>query len=158
MWSFDLVELFKGKVVLYELYIFSGRQKWVLTVHTAKKKGRKFKANIPRKGYRGLSPNFHIHVSVSQLYIPTMELPFLLEEICGPILGKYKSLTDTWMWKLGLRPRYSYKRNIETELPLQCSICADNFQKKICGFLVHKIKEVGIYKLAFIIPCPGKEF
>ncbi len=27
--------------------------------------------------------------------IPTMELPFLLEEICGPILGIYKSLTDT---------------------------------------------------------------
>jgi hypothetical protein len=34
-------------------------------------------------------------VSVSELYIPTMELPFLLEEICGPILGIYKSLTVT---------------------------------------------------------------
>jgi hypothetical protein len=42
---------------------------------------------------RGLSPNFHIHVSVSELYIPTMGLPFLLEEICGLILGK--SLTGT---------------------------------------------------------------
>jgi hypothetical protein len=29
-----------------------------------------------------------------------MGLSFLLEEICGPILGIYKSLTDTWMWKL----------------------------------------------------------
>ncbi len=29
------------------------------------------------KEYRGLSPNFHIHVSVSELYIPTMDLPFL---------------------------------------------------------------------------------
>jgi hypothetical protein len=28
------------------------------------------------KEYRGLSPNFHIHVSVSELYIPTMGLPF----------------------------------------------------------------------------------
>jgi hypothetical protein len=62
---------------------------------TAKKKCRKFEANIPRKGIWGLSPNFHIHVSVSELYIPTIELPFLLEEICGPILGIYKSLTDT---------------------------------------------------------------
>ncbi len=63
---------------------------------TAKKKCRKLKANIPRKvEYRGLSPNFHIHVSVSELYFPTMELPFLLEEICGPILGIHKSLTDT---------------------------------------------------------------
>ncbi len=41
-----------------------------------------------------------------------MGLPFLLEEICGPILGIYKSRTDTRMWKLGLRPRNSQKRNI----------------------------------------------
>ncbi len=32
-------------------------------------------------------------------------------EICGLILGIYKLLTDTWMWKLGLRLRYSQKRN-----------------------------------------------
>jgi hypothetical protein len=44
---------------------------------------------FPEKEYRGLSTNFHIHVSVSELYVPRMELPFLLEEICGP------SLTDT---------------------------------------------------------------
>ncbi len=28
---------------------------------------------------------------------------------CRPILRLYKSLTYTWMWKLGLRPRYSRK-------------------------------------------------
>jgi hypothetical protein len=50
---------------------------------------------FPEKEYRGLRDNFHIHVSQSELYIPTMELPFLLEEICGPTLGIYKSLTDT---------------------------------------------------------------
>jgi hypothetical protein len=38
---------------------------------------------FPEKDNRGLSPNFHIHVSVSELYIPTMGLPFLLEEIFG---------------------------------------------------------------------------
>ncbi len=32
-------------------------------------------------------------------------------EICGSFLGIYKSLTDTWMWKLGLRLRNSQKRN-----------------------------------------------
>ncbi len=42
-----------------------------------------------------LSPNFHIHVSESELYIPTMGLPVLLEEICRLILGIYKSLKDT---------------------------------------------------------------
>jgi len=50
---------------------------------------------FPEKEYRGLSPNFHIHVSVSELYIPTTGLPVLLEEICRLILGIYKSLKDT---------------------------------------------------------------
>ncbi len=56
---------------------------------------KNLKQIFPEKEYRVLSPNFHIHVSVRELYIPTMCLPFLLEEICGPILGIYKSLTDT---------------------------------------------------------------
>jgi hypothetical protein len=50
---------------------------------------------FPEKEYRGLSPKFHIHASVIDLYIPTIGLPILLEEICRPILGLYKSLTDT---------------------------------------------------------------
>ncbi len=54
-----------------------------------------FKQIFPGKEYQGLSPNFHIHVSVSELYIPTIGLPFLLEKICGAILGIYKLLTDT---------------------------------------------------------------
>ncbi len=57
---------------------------------------------FPEKEYRGLSPNFHIHVSVSELYIPTIGLPVLLEEICRLILGIYKSLKDTWMWNCGV--------------------------------------------------------
>jgi hypothetical protein len=50
---------------------------------------------FPEKEYRGLSPNFHFHVSASKLYIPTMGLPVLLEEICRLILGIYKLLKDT---------------------------------------------------------------
>ncbi len=45
---------------------------------------------FPEKEYQGLSPNFHIHASVSDSYIPTIGLPILLEEICRPILGLYK--------------------------------------------------------------------
>jgi hypothetical protein len=57
---------------------------------------RKFETKILRKGIaRSCSPNFHIHVSVSHLYIPTIDLSILLQEICGPILGIYKLLTDT---------------------------------------------------------------
>jgi hypothetical protein len=50
---------------------------------------------FPEKEYRGLSPNFHIHVSLSDFHIPMIGLPILLEEICRPIMGLYKSLTDT---------------------------------------------------------------
>ncbi len=71
----------------------------VCAVHCTlqRKNAKNSKQIFPKKEYRGLSPNFHIHVSVSELYIPTMELPFLLVEICGPILEIYKSLTDTSM-------------------------------------------------------------
>jgi hypothetical protein len=60
---------------------------------------------FPEKKLRGLSPNFYIHISVSKLYIPTINLPiFGCKKIGGPILGIYKSLTDVWLWKLGTRP------------------------------------------------------
>jgi hypothetical protein len=35
---------------------------------------------FPETELRGLSPNFHIHVSVSDLYIPRIGLPILLQE------------------------------------------------------------------------------
>jgi hypothetical protein len=60
-----------------------------------KQNAKNLKQIFPEKEYRSLSPNFHIHVSVSELYIPTMGLPVLLEEICRLILGIYKSLKDT---------------------------------------------------------------
>jgi hypothetical protein len=60
------------------------------------RQGTEFSKQIfPEMEYRGLGPNFHIHVSVSDLYISTIGLPILLEEICRPILGLYNSLTDT---------------------------------------------------------------
>jgi hypothetical protein len=35
---------------------------------------------FPEKELRALSPNFHIFVSVSDLYIPSIGLPILLQE------------------------------------------------------------------------------
>jgi hypothetical protein len=40
---------------------------------------KKMKQLFPEKELRGRSPNFHIHVSVSDLYIPTIGLPILLQ-------------------------------------------------------------------------------
>ncbi len=51
-----------------------------LVAHTVKTEISK--QIFPEKEYRGLSPNFHIHASVSDLYIPMIGMPILLEEIC----------------------------------------------------------------------------
>ncbi len=63
----------------------------------------------PKLNYNVLSPNSYTHISVRDLqYISKTGLPILLQEKCGLILGIYKSITDTWMWKLRLRPRNSH--------------------------------------------------
>ncbi len=46
---------------------------------------KNLKQIFPERELRVHSPNFHIQVSVSNLYISTIELPILLQEICGPI-------------------------------------------------------------------------
>jgi hypothetical protein len=38
---------------------------------------------FPEMKLRGLSPNFYIHISVSDLYLPTIGLPILLQENRG---------------------------------------------------------------------------
>ncbi len=63
--------------------------------HTAKNNTKNWEEIFPEKELRGFSPNIHIHVSVTELYIPRIDLTFLLQGKCGPNLGIYKSLTDT---------------------------------------------------------------
>ncbi len=74
---------------------------------------------------RGLVPNSYIHVSVSYLYIPRIGLPILLQQntVGGLILGIYKSLTDTWMWKLGTKPPSFISDSTYIGSSLQCSPC-----------------------------------
>jgi hypothetical protein len=50
------------------------------TVLHCKDNSENSKQIFPEKELCGLSPNFYIHVSVSDLYIPTIELPILLQE------------------------------------------------------------------------------
>ncbi len=58
-----------------------------------------------------------------EIYIfPGLVYPFCCRVIRRPILVIYKSIADTWMWKLGLRPRNSQKRNTSMEFSLQCTI------------------------------------
>jgi hypothetical protein len=71
-----------------------------------------------QNNYNILSPSSYTHISVRDLYISRIGLSILLQEICGQILGIY--ITDTWMWKLGLNPRNSQKRN--TQMGFRCSV------------------------------------
>jgi hypothetical protein len=50
---------------------------------------------FPEKELPGLSPNFHIHVFVSDLYIPMIGPPFFLQQNSQTDRGKYLSLTET---------------------------------------------------------------
>jgi hypothetical protein len=65
----------------------------VVTLQRTNTKNLKQKI-FPEKELRSHSPNFHIHVSVIDLYIPPLICLFCCKKICGPILGIYKSLTD----------------------------------------------------------------
>ncbi len=51
----------------------------LLWTHTAKTQYRKFETNIRRKIFAQPHPFFHNHVSVSDLYIPTIDPPILLQ-------------------------------------------------------------------------------
>jgi hypothetical protein len=61
---------------------WKARKKIFYTVPTTlqRQNAENLKQIFPEKEYRGLSPNDHIHVSVSDLYIPTIGLPILLQE------------------------------------------------------------------------------
>ena len=87
---------------------------------------------------RSLSPNFHIHVSVSDLYIPRIGPHNAFSRIGRPVEAIYKSLTDTWMWKLGLRPRSSFSGNICFEFAVLCLCSAEWI------FLKRKAKNEGV--------------
>ncbi len=67
---------------------------------------------FPKQNSNVMSPSSYTQISVRDYIFPGSVCLFCCRKICGPILEYiYKSLTDTWMWKLVLRPHNSQKRN-----------------------------------------------
>ncbi len=59
-------------------------------------------------------------VFVSDLYSPRIGLHISSSIIGRPTVGIYKSPIDAWMWKLGMRHRYSFSGNICFEISVFC--------------------------------------
>jgi hypothetical protein len=84
---------------------------------------------FPEKDLRGLSPNFHIRVSVSDLYIPRISSPIFLLQNRQTDGGKYINRTHRHVnVEIGLRPRNSFSRNICFEFSVLslCSVAIKN--------------------------------
>jgi hypothetical protein len=82
------------------------------------------------KELRGLSPNLqYILMCLWAIYIFTWSVHiFSCSGIGRPIVGKYKLLTDTWMWKLRLRPSNFFSRNIYFDFPVLCLCSAHHVE------------------------------
>ncbi len=62
---------------------------------------------------------------------------FSCSRIGRPTLGIHKSLTDTWMWKLGLKPHNYFSGNICFEFSIMC-LCSVYLPKKSATFQCKK--------------------
>ncbi len=81
----------------------------------------KIRQKNPQKRNCAASFPISTFMCLSTIYIfPPSVCLFCCRKICGPILGMYKSLKDTWMWKFGLMPRNSFSGNTEMGFSLQC--------------------------------------
>jgi hypothetical protein len=71
----------RGNVLGLQLYRSRVEIKYLATLQ--RQKTENLKQKFLEKELRSVRPNFHIHVSVSDLYIPRIGLHILLQKICG---------------------------------------------------------------------------
>jgi hypothetical protein len=83
------VAIREGKVFIREKEVHISEGEVVGTLK------RKTHSLFPEKELRCLSPNFHSHVFVADLCIPRIGSHIFCSRIGRPIVGIYKSLTDT---------------------------------------------------------------
>jgi hypothetical protein len=107
---------------IYE-YVFDSISRWCqaksahIFVYTAKNQCRKFETIILRKGIAQPQSQFaHSSVCERDLYIPTIDLSILLQEICEPILIDHRHMNV----EIETEAAHSHKRNTRMGFSLQC--------------------------------------
>ncbi len=89
---------------------------------------------LHRKASRVLVEQWPLHCNENPIHVSVSDLLFIYcisrigsNIFCSrtdrSIVGIYKALSDTWMWKLGLRPHNFFSGNIYFEFSVLC-ICS----------------------------------
>jgi hypothetical protein len=99
----------QGYSICTQLYVTLTNQKCRTTLQRKKKNPSSVFLSWE---LRGLSPNFHIHMSVNDLYIPKYRSKYFLQQNRQIDRGNVQIAHRHWMWKLGLWPRNSFSGNI----------------------------------------------
>ncbi len=132
------------------------RSKWKSTElkYTANALYRKSSKQIfPEMKLRGLVPILYIHVRIWELFIPTIGPQMQYRKIAGPIVGMYKSFTDTWMQIFGRSPRSFISGNICFEFSVQCRFVLITQWNRFFSTLLHQpLSESTVSEAAGIEP------
>ncbi len=83
------VNLWAIENCIFDLRSIECKMRFILWTVLQKHNTENSKLIFPEKEFCRLSPIFHIHLSVSDLYIPMIGLPFLLQENMRTDLGLY---------------------------------------------------------------------
>ena len=118
---------------LWAIYVFPGRAMPFLGIH---KWDFRCSVRLFKLFFLLRIINFYTVLHLTFYILCTQARTYCIScsRIDRSIVGIYKSLTDTWMWKLGLRPRYSFPGNICFKFSAFCLCSAweamDKLQKE----------------------------
>ncbi len=117
---------------------------------------RQFRLYIPFLGIARPQPQFPV-MYLWVIYISPGSVYFYISSsrTGRPIVGIYNSLTDTWMWKLGLRPRYSFSGNICFKFSAFCLCSAQAGHQVISTTLATSQRKLwdSLQNITYKTPC-----